>query len=331
MHLTQADLIRIAKETTEKSLLADPGLVAAYLTGSLRSDNPFLGNTTDIDLVYVHAEEPAIHREIIPLTPEIHLDIIHNSRKLYEKPRELRIHPWLGPELYDPMPLYVSKHFFEFIQAGVRDRYHETSNVQARSRRLEEQARQVLNGISPNQSISPRQFLEYLKTIRLAANALAMLVGELLVERRFLLQFPLRAQAAGQADLIGELFALLGVNQVDTQTLAGYVSEWEKAFIEAAARPRVDPRIATPRLAYYKQAFEAMLASATPQAILWPLLLTWTQSVEGAPAGGQASWLSACAQLGLDKEPFGTRLEDLEHFLLAVEAVQARMAVDSPD
>jgi hypothetical protein len=130
MNLTRAALIRIAKETVEKSALSDPELVAAYLTGSLRTENPFLGNATDIDIVFVHTGEPKIHREIVPLTPEIHLDIIHNPRSLYDKPRELRVHPWLGPELYDPLPLYVTRHFFEFIQAGVRDRYHEPVNVQ---------------------------------------------------------------------------------------------------------------------------------------------------------------------------------------------------------
>jgi len=68
-------LIRIAKETAQKRALSDPGLVAAYLTGSLRTDNPFLGNATDIDIVFVHAGQPESRREIIPLTPEIHLDI----------------------------------------------------------------------------------------------------------------------------------------------------------------------------------------------------------------------------------------------------------------
>ena len=98
MYITRASLIRVARETVQKNTLSDPGLVAAYLTGSLRTDNPFLGNATDIDIVFVHAGEPKIHREILALTPEIHLDIVHNPRSLYDKPKELRIHPWLGPE-----------------------------------------------------------------------------------------------------------------------------------------------------------------------------------------------------------------------------------------
>ncbi|MCX6035957.1 MAG: hypothetical protein NTV38_13440, partial [Chloroflexi bacterium] len=162
MRITRETLIRIAKETAQKRALSDPGLVAAYLTGSLRSENPFLGNSTDIDIVLVHAGQPKIRREIVPLTPEIHLDIVHNPRSEYEKPKELRIHPWLGPELYDPLPLYVTQHFFEFVQAGVRAGYDEPVNVLARARRNAEHARQIWSGLEPRQDGVPALLLSYL-------------------------------------------------------------------------------------------------------------------------------------------------------------------------
>ncbi|MGB8214069.1 MAG: hypothetical protein WCE68_10970 [Anaerolineales bacterium] len=322
MYLSRESLIRIAKETAEKSALSDPELVAAYLTGSLRTDNPFLGTATDIDIVFVHAREPKIRREIVALTPEIHLDIIHAPRSAYDKPRELRIHPWLGPELYDPLPLYVTRHFFEFIQAGVRDRYHEPVNVQARSLRLAEQARQGWSSLQSKQSHGPEQVLGYFKSIRLAANAVALLAGEPLAERRFLLQFPAHVQAIGQPGLAAVLLDLLGANQVDATTLAGFLPEWEQAFLEAAGKVGVDERIAAPRLGYYKLAFESMLASETPQASLWPLMVTWTLAVAGLPPAGQVRWRSACGKLGLDEASFGERLEGLDHFLDNVEALQ---------
>jgi hypothetical protein len=329
MHLTRTDLIRIAGETAEKSALSDSSLVAAYLTGSLRSENPFLGNTTDIDIVYIHADEPRVRREIVSLTPEIHFDIIHNPRSLYDRPRDLRVHPWLGPELYDPISLYASHHILEFVQAGVRDRFYETSSLQRRSHRLTEEARQALSRLSPDQSSTPENILDYLKTIHLAANAVAVLTGELLSERRFLLQFPVRARDAGQADLIGNVFGLLGTNQVDGSVLTGYLPEWEKSFVEAVSHPGVNCRIASPRLAYYKQAFEAMLASEVPQAIVWPLLLTWTLSAKALTVGERTGWSSVITQLGLDDHSFANCLERLEEFILSVEAVQARAASDS--
>ena len=87
MLVSRRNLLRIAKETVLKSALADTSLVAAYLTGSLRSDNPFLGNATDIDIVYIHTDEPKLHREIVPLTGEISLDLVHNPRSLYDRPK----------------------------------------------------------------------------------------------------------------------------------------------------------------------------------------------------------------------------------------------------
>ena len=196
--------------------------MAAYLTGSLRTSDPFMGNATDVDIVFVHAGEPKIRREIIPLTPEIHLDIFHNPRRHYEKPKELRIHPWLGPELYDPLPLYVTRHFFEFVQAGVRDRYHEPASVQARSHQLAQAARQTWSSLQTGPAHGPAQVLDYLKSISLAANAVAMLTGNPLAERRFLLQFPARALAAGQPELAAGLLNLLGANSVDGTALAGF-------------------------------------------------------------------------------------------------------------
>jgi hypothetical protein len=326
MYITRENLIRIAKETARKSALSDTGLVAAYLTGSLRTDNPFLGNTTDIDIVYVHAGEPKIQREIIPLTPDIHLDIIHNPRSLYDKPKELRLHPWLGPELYDPLPLYLTQHFFEFVQAGVRDRYNEPANVLARSHSLAENARQVWSEQQPGQIHGPQQILGYLKSIHLAANAVALLTGGLLSERRLLLQFPERAGATDQPGLTDGLLNMLGANQVDGTSLAGFLPEWEKTFIEAAGNPVVNSRIATARLGYYKQAFGVMLKSETPQAIIWPLLLTWTLSAAVLPSAGDISWRSACSTLGLNDDTFGRRLEELDHFLDTIQAMQESFA-----
>ncbi len=327
MHLTRASLIRIARETAEKTALSDPSLVAAYLTGSLRTENPFLGNTTDIDIVFVHAGEPKVRHQILPLTPEIHLDIVHNRRSDYEKPRELRVHPWLGPELYDPLPLYVTHHFFEFIQAGVRDRYYDPANIQERSHRLAEGARLTWSKLQPGQPHGPEHVLDYLKSISLAANAVALLVGDPLSERRFLLQFPVRTMAAGHPDLSARLFGMLGGNLIDGTVLAGLLPDWEKTFLEAACIPAVERRIAAARLGYYKQAFESMLASETPQAILWPLLLTWTLSLSVLPKTWEVRWRSVCGTLGLDEASFGKRLEELDHFLDEIDAMQEGLAV----
>jgi hypothetical protein len=326
MRITRETLIRIAKETAQKRALSDPGLVAAYLTGSLRSENPFLGHSTDIDIVLVHAGKTKIRREILPLTPEIHLDVIHNPRSEYEKPKELRTHPWLGPELYDPLPLYVTQHFFEFVQAGVRAGYDEPINVLARARRNAEHARQIWSGFQLSQETGPALLLAYLKGVNHAANAIALLTGGPLAERRFMLQFQERAAAVGGSDLSLGLLGLLGGVQVDKAILSNFLPEWEKTFMEAASRNQVHANIAAPRLAYYKLAFVAMLEGESPQSAIWPLIHTWTLSAAVLPPTHQSKWRAACETLGLIGEPLNERLEGLDRFLDNVEELLENMA-----
>ena len=327
MRTTRETLIRIAKETAQKRALSDPGLVAAYLTGSLCTDNPFLGNTTDIDIVFVHEERTGVHREILPLTAEVHLDIVHNPRSDYGKPKELRTHPWLGPELYDPLPLYVTQHFFEFVQAGVRAEYHQPVNVLARARWNVEHARQIWSGMLPSQENDPALLISFLKAVSHAANAIAVLNGGPLSERRFLLQFPARAEAAGAPDLTEGLLDLLGKEKADSATLAGFLPAWEKAFVDACGRDRVHANLAAPRLAYYKLAFEAMLAGESPWSILWPLVHTWTLAAAVLPPTHRPGWRSTCENLGLTGKQFSGRLEGLDQFLDAVEDLLDKYAV----
>ncbi len=315
MRITRETLIRIAKETAQKRALADRGLVAAYLTGSLLGPDPFLGSTTDIDIVFVHAGEPEVRREIQAVTAEVHLDIRHNPRREYDKPKELRLHPWLGPELYDPMPLYVTQHFFEFVQAGVRDRFLEPASVLARSRLTAEHARQIWSGLQSDQKSGPEFLLDYLRAVSHAANAVALLSGLPLAERRFLLQFPPRAEAVGRPGMAAGLLGLLGGGHLEVGVLSGFLSEWEKAFLDAAGRPGVDARIAAPRLGYYRRAFEALLAGDSPQAIWWPLLFTWTLAASVLPPTRQSKWGSACEQAGLAAESLPERLNALDFFI----------------
>jgi hypothetical protein len=319
MRITRENLVRIAKETAQKQAYSDPGIVAAYLTGSLRGDSPLLGNTTDIDIVFVHDRPTPAEREIVPLTPEIHLDIVHHQREDYDKPKALRVDPWLGPELYDPLPLYGAGHFFEFVQAGVRDKYNEPESFLLRSRGLAEAARQRWSALQLAEADDPEWLLDYLNCLYMAANAVVSLTGSPLSERRLLLEFPARAEAAGLPDLVTELFHLSGAGRVDGAGLGGLLPDWESAFVAAGTHPSADKRIVTPRLRYYKAAFESMLAGDSPQAMVWPLLLTWSLAVSGLPDLWLDHWRSACEQVGLAGTDLDEKMDGLDHFLDALE------------
>ena len=95
MRVTRESLIRIAKETAQERAFNDRDIIAAYLTGSLVSSetDPMLGGTADIDIIFVHAEEPKHRREFVKLTPDFHLDISHRAKAEFKRPRELRLDP----------------------------------------------------------------------------------------------------------------------------------------------------------------------------------------------------------------------------------------------
>jgi len=321
-------MIQIAREAALQRADSNQDIVAAYLTGSVLDKDPFLGDTADIDLVLVHAQEPKARREIVSLSPEIHLDIKHNPRREYSHPRQLRVHPWLGPEMYDPLLLYESENFFQFVQAGLRDKFHEPVNTLQRARRNADHARQICNDLQTPSESGAALVLKYLKAVNHAANAVAILNGKPLAERRLLLQFPARAEAAGRPGLAAGLLGLLGNPKVDIFALAGFLPEWEKDFQEAASRPEalpralsraVEGRIHPARLAYYKEALKALLSGENPQALLWPFIHTWSLAASVLPPERQTAWKSACQQLGLVGEAFKEHVQGLGQYLDGIE------------
>lgn len=319
MPITSEALIRIAKEHTIQVTRSDPSIIAIYLTGSVLTEDPLLGGTTDIDLIFVHDKTPKVRREIVPISPEVHLDIKHNPRTEYDKPRELRVHPWLGPEMWNPMLLYETEPFFEYVQAGVRDKFHDPVNLLQRSRTDLNHARQLWSDLFMGEESDPPTLLKYLKALNHIANAIAILNGPVLAERRLLLQFPARAEAAGNPGFTDRLLSQLGEEYAENDTMLGFLPVWEKTFIEAANRSKVDGRIHKARLAYYKNAFEAMIESGDVTAVLWPLLFTWTLAALAIPASKQATWTSAFKFFGLAEDGLQMRLEALSTFMDEVD------------
>ena len=278
-----------------------------------------MGGTTDIDLVFVHKGKIPFRREVIFLSPEIHLDIKHNPISEYDKPRDLRMNPWLGPELWDPMLLFEKEHFFEFIQAVVRDKFFETVNVIARARKNLDHARQIWRGLQLPQVKGPALILSYLKSLNHAANAVAIMNGPVLAERRYLLQLPACCEAVGKPAFFDQLIALLGSSQASSKSMTTALPHWSESFIAAGDRTKADARLHPARLNYYKCAMEAMLESGNPHALLWPLLCTWTLAVSVLPKARCAAWEAAIKDLGLSGNLFKEHLENLDHLLDGIE------------
>src|SRR5512142_1165100 len=200
MRVTRESLIRIAKENAQERAFNDRDIIAAYLTGSLISDSdPMLGGTADIDIIFVHAEEPKHRREFAKLTADFHLDISHRAKAEFKRPRELRLDPWLGWEMYDPMLLFEREKFFEFVQAGLRAGFEFNAPAPAlhRSRQLLSHGRAIWRDLLQIEvMVKPQDMTKFMKSLYHAINAVAELSGPPLQERRLMLEFAPRAETA---------------------------------------------------------------------------------------------------------------------------------------
>jgi predicted nucleotidyltransferase len=330
MRVTRESLIRIAKETAQQRAFNDPDIIAAYLTGALASDtDPLLGGTADIDVIFVHAEEPKHRREFIKLTPDFHVDLSHRARAEFKRPRELRLDPWLGWEMYDPLLLFEREKFFEFVQAGLRAGFEFNAPAPAlqRSRILLSDARQIWRDLlSVSDIVTPKDVAQFMKSLYHAVNAVAELSGPPVQERRLMLEFASRAETAQRPEMNAGLVSLLGASGLDASIMGAWMPEWKLAFESAMESNRVDPRIHPARLNYYEKAVQAILASDNSRAALWPLLQTWTLAAEVLSDPALESWRSACRQLGLILPGFEERVEGLDRFLDEVEALLDELA-----
>jgi hypothetical protein len=330
MRVTRESLIRIAKETAQERAFNDRTIIAAYLTGSLVASeiDPLLGGTADVDIIFVHAEEPKHRREFVKLTPDFHLDISHRAKAEFKRPRELRLDPWLGWEMYDPMLLYEREKFFEFIQAGLRAGFEFNAPAPAlqRSRLLLSHGRGIWRDLLAVQDLTPKDVAHYMKSIYHAVNAVAELSGPPLQDRRLLLEFAPRAETAQRPGMNDGLLDLLGALSLDASLITVWLPEWKLSFESAMENLHVDPRVHPARLNYYEKAIRAMLAGETPQAALWPLLQTWTLAVDVLPEEASGAWRSACEQLGFDAAGFEGHVNGLDQYLDEVEILLDELA-----
>ncbi|MBW8011692.1 MAG: hypothetical protein FVQ83_10705 [Chloroflexi bacterium] len=323
MRITQELLLKIADDTVAERTEADPEIISAYLHGAVLEKMPLLGGTADIDMVFVHANGEE-KREIVRLTDEVHLDINHHPKSKYEAARSLRAVPWLGSTIYYCKILYDPKHFLDFTQASVRGLFDRSDTVLSRAEPWLTEARQMwLKFNSQVPKSGTVQITQYLQALERIANAVASLNGPPLTERRFLLDFPARAEALGHAGLSAGLIGLLGASDLDSAKMTAWVPAWEAAYAAAAELDSNSAELHLHRLPYYQRAIEAILAGERPQAALWPLLRTWTQAVSLLPEDKEhiSAWTDAFDQLNLLGKHIEGKYAGLDAYLDTVEDI----------
>ena len=322
MQITPKLLRQYADTFVKERTKEDYSILAVYLTGSILSEqDPFLGGSTDIDLVFIHIGDPEISDEILPLNDNIHYDILHQPQRRYLDRISLRTDPKMGPMLSEAFVLYDPQHFMHLTQASVRGLFHRPENIIQRAEAQSKSARKKwLEFQPPPQNQSPSELLKYFSILDCAANAISLLTGETLSERRFLIKFQQCANRIDKPGLYPGFLGMLGAPEINSDLISTWVSKWEDTLTsiqEEDASPRLHPI----RMNYYLNAFSAILESDRPENILWPLLQTWTLAADSLTPTkpGYQSWEETLRQLRLIGDGFAERILALDALLDQVE------------
>jgi hypothetical protein len=332
MRITRDTLLKAAKTAVQQRTYRDRHIVCVYLSGSLIDDLPLLGGTADIDLFFIHDIPPEQPREVVRLTPDIHLDIAHHDQSIYNYPRELRLDPWVGSYLIkDPIVLYATQHWFEFTQATVFSNFTQPENVIGRAMPLAEAARQTWLDfqLSPGEP-DPASIWRYLQALEQASNALAILNGPPITERRFLLIFSDRISELGYPLLADELKSLLFSQIPSEKEIMDWQKQWQNDLKLIGEQPTCPIALSPIRHPYYTRAAEALVTDH-PAAALWIMLRTWTQSILclNTTQEEQTAWQSCLTDLGLWGPSFQNQLIKLDEYLDHVEEILDKWAVEN--
>lgn len=322
MRITRDLLLTTAKDTVKRHTFGSHDLVCAYITGSLVHEDPLLGGSTDIDLVYIHGIDAPVKREIVPVTEDFHLDIAHLHESVFSQPRSLRTDPWVGSFFcHYPIPVFDHGHWFEYTQAGVFAHFFQPANIIQRVKPFAERARSRWLNLQISQGgFTAMSLRDYLLIMKDAANAIACLTSVPLTDRRFLLDFPLRAQDLHMPGLASGLVDLILPEEPIEPNWESWLANWRTDFSLLLARENSPLKYSPGRMPYYEKAITG-LKESRQDAALWILLWTWTEisSLLQSENSGGVDFSDFCRLLSLGGDQFQFRINALDDYLDMVE------------
>ena len=319
MRISRELLIDLARREAERRG-AENEVLSGYLIGSVARGEPQFGDSLDIDLVLIHKSSPPAEREMMRLSQQVHLDIAHHGQELYLKPSDLRIHPWMGPSLCEPIFLYDPEHFLEWAQAGARGQYYRADHTHTRALAFLDRARQSASLLP----VSSRWVRTYFRAVLDAANAVACLTGFPVAGRRLSLQLNDAAQGLEFPELYGGFLQLLGSESLQDWSVPETLSAWARTFDEASDSSS-DPLLSSCRRDYYLNAFQVLAEKGEAKAMLWPMIITWEQALHALNQlenveQPHPEWAQLLENLGLSAERRSARMDALERYLDRNEA-----------
>lgn len=320
--IEQATLVKIARDAAQQRMAARPSLVSAYLTGSVAANEPMLGDATDIDLVLIDGATPPAPREIVRLTDQVALDIHYRPKADYANPKSLRVHPWLGPELAEPIFLHDPTHFFELAQASARGQFYRPEFVAARARAFLAWARAALHiGLLPGaEPEAPVTLGALCQAMLSAANALISLVAFPGAGRRLVMKLETAAGQLRRPDLHAEFLDLFGGPHLPPDRAEALLANWHAAY--RAGQSATDELIHPARRTIYERGFRALIDADRAAEGHWLMLSTWNACMQNIPRDSAAAdqWAGFLGALGLaTPDDFAARVRQAAHYVTLVD------------
>jgi hypothetical protein len=278
MRITPEILIEIAREYVDEYISSHDDLIAAYLSGSVLSKNHLLGGSTDIDIILIKDVESE-KREIIKMSPDIHLDIVTHPKKYYQPPKTVRLHPFLSYAINQCLPLMDDNHFIDFTQAGVRSGFDSPKNRYDRAYPLLKEARKKWLSIEMNDSVSIQEMIPiYLDSLTLLSQSFAILHQGPISQRNFFPSLRSISEENSFSEIHIGVMGLLGGNQIDVATLFIWQSEWQNFLSLVNAQPDYSPQFHPSKITYYQRALDALHNTESPIDGLWLLISIWVDA-----------------------------------------------------
>ncbi|MBI9044473.1 MAG: hypothetical protein JEZ06_08310 [Anaerolineaceae bacterium] len=322
MRINREILLKLTRQFVSKTVYENRNLVCIYLTGSLIREEPLLGGTTDIDLFFIHDREPPSKREIVPLSEDIHFDIAHLPQKVFRQPREIRSQPWIGSFIcQDPILLHGTQHWFEYTQASICAQYDRPEFKLLKARPLIEEARSDWMEINLGSITNPVDLVwKYLKSLENASNAIAVLSGPPLTDRRFLMDFPERAQEINRPGLTAGFSDIMMPRSISVELWKKWLNQWDALMSQLGKEVSCPPSLQDCRKNYYSKA-ASVIWDTYPEAALWPIYKSWTKAIRylSEKSSFLKEWEDISLVLGFINESFNINVQKLDEYLDIVE------------
>jgi len=329
MRITRELLLKHARENSAALTAKDRSIICVYVSGSLLQEDPFLGGITDIDLICVHNQPVSRRREVLRLSHEVNLDLAHYEQEEFEPARKLRTNAWIGGWFENvPVVLYDALRWYDFTRASATAQFWRPENIASRARSFLVPARKVWNDLEDgNIPQGIKRVTAYLGALRDTANAVAVITGAPLAERRLLVELPARAAAAGLSGLFADFVSLFTSSEVTDENFAAWMASYVQLFDALKGSDTAPASLLPFRRIYYEKALNALYPHS-PAAAIWLLTYTWTKAAAALPRTEQPykDWQELCRRLELESRDLPSRLDAFDAILDTVEEAVDRIS-----